>query len=188
MSFAAPDFTHQFLLAMPGMQDPNFTGAVVYVAEHSERGALGLVINRTMELDLRTLFERIDLQLAPGALASSKVFFGGPVQTDRGFVLHEPLGRWSSTVPVADELGLTSSKDILEAVSRGEGPMRLLVALGYTGWGPGQLENEIGRNAWLTLPADAELIFETPVEQRMSRAFALLGIDPAFLSASAGHD
>ena len=180
-------FTHQFLLAMPGMADPNFSGAVVYVAEHSAKGALGLVINRTMDIDLRTLFERIDLALEPELLVRQPVFFGGPVQTDRGFVLHHPLGQWNSTVVVAEEVGLTSSKDILEAVARGEGPPKMLVALGYAGWGPGQLEDEISRNAWLTLPADAEVIFDTPVELRLSRAFGLLGIDPVFLSTSAGH-
>ena len=184
---STPDFTHQFLVAMPGMADPNFNGAVVYVAEHSPRGSLGIVINRTMDLDLRTLFERIDLPLDADGLGATPVFFGGPVQTDRGFVLHQPLGHWNATVAVADGVGLTSSRDILEAVSRGEGPGRLLVALGYAGWGPGQLEDEIARNAWLSLPADAELIFRTPVEQRLARAFRRLGIDPAFLSMSAGH-
>jgi len=180
-------FTHQFLLAMPGMADPNFSGALVYVAEHSAKGALGLIINRTMEIDLRTLFERIDLKLENSALGGAPVFFGGPVQTDRGFVLHHPLGQWNSTVAIAEDVGLTSSKDILEAVARGEGPPRLLVALGYAGWGPGQLEDEISRNAWLTLPADPDVVFDTPVEQRLSRAFGLLGIDPVFLSTSAGH-
>ncbi len=190
MSAAAldrPVFTHQFLLAMPGMVDPNFSGALVYVAEHSEKGALGLVINRTLELDLRTLFERIDLSLEPAALRGEPVYFGGPVQTDRGFVLHQPLGHWNSTVAVTDDIGLTSSKDILEAVARGEGPARLLVALGYAGWGPGQLEDEIGRNAWLTLPADPEVIFQVPIDARLGRAFGLLGIDPVFLSSAAGH-
>ena len=183
----ASNLANHFLVAMPGMVDPNFGGSVVLVAEHSAKGALGLVINRPMELDLGTLFERIDLALESGELAGSPVYFGGPVQTDRGFVLHQPLGAWGSTVAVGDEVGLTSSKDVLEAVAAGQGPQRLLVTLGYAGWGPGQLEDEIARNAWLTAPADAELIFETPVEQRLARAFGLLGIDPAFLSSAAGH-
>jgi putative transcriptional regulator len=187
MPAAASLFSHHFLLAMPGMADPNFTGVVVYVAEHSDKGALGLVINRTMDIDLGSLLQRIDLDLAPGPLAASPIFSGGPVQTDRGFVLHHPVGAWSSTVAVADDLGLTSSRDILEAVARGEGPARLLVALGYAGWGPGQLEDEISRNAWLTLPADLSLIFDTPAEQRLARAFGLLGIDPVLLSPAAGH-
>jgi putative transcriptional regulator len=183
----ATNLTNHFLLAMPNMADPNFGGAVVFIAEHSAKGALGLVINRPMELDLQSLFERIDLKLEIAPLAASPVFFGGPVQTDRGFVLHQPLGTWNSTVSIGDSLGLTSSKDVLEAVAVGEGPQRLLVTLGYAGWGPGQLEDEIARNAWLTVEADPDVIFETPVAQRLSRAFGLLGIDPAFLSSSAGH-
>lgn len=181
------DLTNQFLIAMPDMADPNFGGAVVFVAEHSPKGALGLVINRPMEIDLATLFERIDLELGIAPLAHSPVFFGGPVQMDRGFVLHEPAGEWNSTVTVGNEIGLTSSKDVLEAVASGGGPRRMLVTLGYAGWGPGQLEEEISRNAWLTVPASAELIFDTPVEQRFAAAFRLLGIDPAFLASSAGH-
>lgn len=181
------NLTNQFLLAMPGMADSNFGGAVVFVAEHSAKGALGLVINRPMELELHSLFERIDLKLEIGPLREAPVFFGGPVQTDRGFVLHQPLGTWNSTVSVSDSLGLTSSKDVLEAVASGVGPSRLLVTLGYAGWGPGQLEDEIARNAWLTVQADPDVIFDTPVAQRLNRAFGLLGIDPTFLSSSAGH-
>ncbi len=183
----AIDLTNQFLIAMPDMADPNFGGAVVFVAEHSSRGALGLVINRPMELDLATLFERIDLVLGIAPLASAPVFYGGPVQMDRGFVLHQPVGEWNSTVAVGGELGLTSSKDVLEAVAGGGGPKRILVTLGYAGWGPGQLEDEISRNAWLTVPASPDLIFDTPVEQRFQAAFRLLGIDPAFLASTAGH-
>ncbi len=183
----ACSFTNHFLIAMPTMADPNFDGAVVYVAEHSDKGALGLVINRTTELDLRTLFERIDLKLEIAPLGDRPVHFGGPVQTDRGFVLHQPVGEWNSTVTVGDDVGLTSSKDVLEAVAAGEGPTRLLVTLGYAGWGPGQLEDEIAHNAWLTVKADPNLIFDVPIEDRVQRAFGLLGIDPAFLASSAGH-
>lgn len=186
-SDVATNLTNHFLLAMPNMADPNFGGAVVFIAEHSAKGALGLVINRPMELDLQSLFERIDLKLEIAPLAASPVYFGGPVQTDRGFVLHEPLGTWNSTVSVGDSLGLTSSKDVLEAVALGTGPQRMLVTLGYAGWGPGQLEDEIARNAWLTVEADPDVIFETPVAQRLARAYGLLGIDPAFLSSAAGH-
>ncbi|HOA92683.1 MAG TPA: YqgE/AlgH family protein [Quisquiliibacterium sp.] len=183
----ASNLTNHFLLAMPGMADDNFGGTVVFVAEHGPKGALGLVINRPMELDLRTLFARIDLKLESGAFADLPVFFGGPVQSDRGFVLHQPLGAWSSTVTVGDDVGLTSSKDVLEAVAAGRGPDRMLVTLGYSGWGPGQLEDEIARNAWLTVPADPDVLFDVPVEQRVARAFGLLGIDPVFLSSAAGH-
>jgi putative transcriptional regulator len=159
----------------------------VYIAEHSPKGTLGLVINRPMELDMGSLFERIDLRLEIAPLSKAPVFFGGPVQTDRGFVLHEPVGEWSSTVTIAEGIGLTSSKDVLEAVANGAGPDRLLVTLGYAGWGPGQLEDEIARNAWLTVEADPEVIFEAPVAERLNRAFKLLGVDPAFLSMAAGH-
>lgn len=181
------NLTNHFLIAMPDMADPNFGGSVVFIAEHSPKGALGLVINRPMELDLATLFERIDLKLEIAPLAGAPVFFGGPVQMDRGFVLHQPVGEWNSTVAIGDALGLTSSKDVLEAVAGGSGPERLMVTLGYAGWGPGQLEDEIARNAWLTVPADLDLIFDTPADERFSGAFRLLGIDPAFLATSAGH-
>ncbi|MCL4183589.1 MAG: YqgE/AlgH family protein [Burkholderiaceae bacterium] len=184
---SASDLTNQFLIAMPDMADPNFGGAVVFIAEHSAKGALGLVINRPMEIDLGTLFERIDLKLEIVPLAGSPVFYGGPVQMDRGFVLHQPVGDWNSTVTVGDDIGLTSSKDVLEAVANGGGPQRLLVTLGYAGWGPGQLEEEVSRNAWLTVPASTQVIFDTPVDERFLAAFRLLGIDPAFLATSAGH-
>ncbi|HWS76040.1 MAG TPA: YqgE/AlgH family protein [Quisquiliibacterium sp.] len=183
----ASNLKNHFLVAMPGMADPNFGGSVVYIADHSDKGALGLLINRPMDLDLNALFERIDLSLQDASIGDSPVFYGGPVQTDRGFVLHRPVGSWSSTLQVTDEVALTSSKDVLEAVAAGGGPRQLLVTLGYSGWGPGQLEEEIARNAWLTAPADAGLLFDVPVDQRLSRAFGLLGIDPAFLSSEAGH-
>jgi len=181
------NLTHHFLIAMPAMVDPNFSRTLTYICEHNEQGALGIVINRPLDMTLEALFERIDIPLEAARFAALPVMFGGPVQTDRGFVLHQPLGTWGSTVTVGDEVGLTSSKDVLEAVAAGQGPERLLVTLGYSGWGPGQLEDEIARNAWLTTPADADLIFEAPVEERLNRAFGLLGIDPAFLSSAAGH-
>jgi len=184
---SSTNLSNHFLLAMPNMADSNFGGTVVFVAEHSEKGALGLVINRPMELDLQSLFERIDLKLEIAPLSDAPVYFGGPVQTDRGFVLHQPIGSWNSTVAVGETVGLTSSKDVLEAVASGDGPSRMLVTLGYAGWGPGQLEDEISRNAWLTVEADPQVIFETPVSDRLNRAFALLGFDPAFLSSAAGH-
>ena len=181
------DLSNHFLIAMPNMADPNFGGSVVFIAQHGADGALGVVVNRTMEMDVGALFERIDLERPAAAIAAEPVFYGGPVQPERGFVLHQPVGVWSSTVAVGDSLGLTSSKDVLEAVSGGAGPARMLVTLGYSGWGPGQLEDEISRNAWLTVEANPSLIFDTPVDERFVRAFALLGIDPAFLSAGAGH-
>lgn len=184
---SASSLANHFLIAMPEMADANFGGTVVFVAEHGPKGALGLVINRPTDLDLGTLFERIELDLSASERAREPVYYGGPVQRDRGFVLHRPVGDWNSTVTVTDEIGLTSSKDVLEAVAQGRGPEALLVTLGYSGWGPGQLEDEIAKNAWLTVPATPGLIFETPVDERFLGAFQLLGIDPTFLAPSAGH-
>lgn len=183
----ASNLAGQFLIAMPSMDDPNFGGTLIFVAEHNEKGALGLVVNRPMELDLGGLFERLELGLDDPSLARQPVYAGGPVQGDRGFVLHQPVGDWHSTVAVGEEIGLTSSKDVLEAVAAGRGPRRLTVMLGYSGWGPGQLEGEVSRNSWLTVEAVPELIFDTPPELRLQRAFALLGFDPAFLASVPGH-
>ncbi len=181
------DLSNHFLLAMPNMADPNFSGAVVLVAEHNDRGALGLVLNKPTTMTLGTLLQRIDLATSTGSLDRTPVFYGGPVQTDRGFVLHHPGGKWNSTVEIGPEISLTTSKDILEAVADGSGPERLLVTLGYAGWGPGQLEAEIGQNAWLTVPADPTLLFDTPAEERFIQAYQMLGVDPALLSPAAGH-
>lgn len=183
----ASNLTGQFLIAMPSMDDPNFGGTLIFVAEHNEKGALGLVVNRPMELDLGGLFERLALKLDDTGLSRRPVFAGGPVQGDRGFVLHQPVGSWHSTVVVGDDIGLTSSRDVLEAVAAGRGPQRMVVMLGYSGWGPGQLEDEVVRNSWLTVEAVPELIFETAPELRLQRAFGLLGFDPAFLASVPGH-
>lgn len=186
------NLTNQFLIAMPGMADDTFAGAVVYLCEHSEKGALGLVINKPIDITLKNLFEKVDLNLARDDLAESPVYYGGPVQTERGFVLHERLsdaaGPYNSTLAIAGgELDMTTSKDVLEALSSGTGPKKILVTLGYSGWGAGQLEDEIGRNGWLTVDAAPEVIFDTPIEYRYERALALLGIDPRMLSQEAGH-
>jgi putative transcriptional regulator len=181
------DLSNHFLLAMPTMADPNFSGAVVLIAEHSDRGALGLVVNKPTTMTLSTLLERIDLSQGDDLQSRTPVFFGGPVQTDRGFVLHQPQGEWSSTVAIGPDLSLTTSKDVLEAVAEGSGPTRLLVTLGYAGWGPGQLEAEISQNAWLTVEADPALLFDTPAEERFVQAYQILGIDPALIAPAAGH-
>ncbi|MFM7506132.1 MAG: YqgE/AlgH family protein [Rubrivivax sp.] len=190
MSGEPINLTNQFLIAMPGMADDNFARAVVYLCEHSSNGALGLVINRPTDLTLATLFERIDLALEIAPWKDEPVFFGGPVQTERGFVLHEPTGAdppYNSTLSVPGGLEMTTSKDVLEALAGGAGPKRVLVTLGYAGWSAGQLEDEIGRNGWLTVGADPAVIFDTPVPQRYDKAVSLLGIDPRMLSAEAGH-
>ncbi len=137
------NLTHHFLIAMPNMADPYFAKTLTYICEHNDQGALGLVVNRPIDMTLQALFERLELKLRDGERADAPVYFGGPVQTDRGFVLHSPAGNWQSTLRVGSHIGLTTSKDILEAVGRGEGPRQLLVTLGYAGWSPGQLEHEL---------------------------------------------
>ncbi|ALD89738.1 YqgE/AlgH family protein [Cupriavidus sp. H18C1] len=185
---AAPiNLTNQFLIAMPGMADPTFTGAVVYICEHNERGALGLVINRPIDIDMATLFDKIDLKLEIQPVAQQPVYFGGPVQTERGFVLHDPVGVYVSSLTVPGGLEMTTSKDVLEAVANGSGPHRFLLTLGYAGWGAGQLEEELSRNGWLTVQADPEIVFSVPPEERFAAAIRLLGIDITMLSGEAGH-
>jgi putative transcriptional regulator len=193
-SGARIDLTNQFLIAMPGMADETFAGSVVYLCEHTEKGALGLVINKPIDIKLKNLFEKVELSLDREDLADEPVYFGGPVQTERGFVLHERLGAageegpYNSTLAIpGGQLEMTTSKDVLEALSHGAGPKKILVTLGYSGWTAGQLEDEIGRNGWLTVDAQPEVIFDTPVEQRYDRALQLLGIDPRMLSQDAGH-
>jgi putative transcriptional regulator len=191
---AAPhsiDLTNQFLIAMPGMADDTFAGAVVYLCEHTEKGALGLVINKPIDIKLKNLFEKVDLTLDREDLAEQPVYFGGPVQTERGFVLHEPLGddggHYNSSLRIPGGLEMTTSKDVLEALSHGAGPRKVLVTLGYSGWSAGQLEDEISRNGWITVNAEPSIIFDTPVQDRYERALSLLGIDPGMLTGEAGH-
>jgi putative transcriptional regulator len=187
------NFTNQFLIAMPGMGDGTFAGSVVYMCEHNEKGALGLVINKPIDIKLKSLFEKVELTLERSDLADSPVYFGGPVQTERGFVLHERLGeegqggQYNSTLQIPGGLEMTTSKDVLEALSNGSGPKKVLVTLGYSGWGAGQLEDEMSRNGWINVSAEPGIIFDTPAEQRYARALSLLGIDAHMLSQEAGH-
>jgi putative transcriptional regulator len=191
MTESSPEFPSvagQLLVAMPSLIDPHFGGSVIYVAEHTARGAMGIVVNRPADMNLGSLFSRIDLSLSGSELAELPVFVGGPVQTDRGFVLHEPLGKWSSTLPISTGLGLTSSRDILEAAANGRGPKRFLVSLGYSGWAAGQLDAELAANAWLNVPmSQTSLLFDTPAEDRLGAAFRMLGVDPLNLSGAVGH-
>lgn len=185
------DLTNQFLIAMPGMADETFAGTVVYLCEHTEKGALGLVINKPIDIKLKNLFEKVELSLDREELAEQPVYFGGPVQTERGFVLHEKLGEggsaYSSTMSIPGGLEMTTSKDVLEAMANGAGPKKVLITLGYSGWQAGQLEDELARNGWLNVDADPQVIFDTPIEQRYERALSLLGFDPRMLSQQAGH-
>ena len=181
------DLTDHFLIAMPNMADPYFSRTLTFICEHTDQGALGVVVNRPIDMTLAALFERLNLDTAARGLAEIPVYFGGPVQTDRGFVLHAPVGKWSSTLPVLDRLGLTTSRDILEAVSHGDGPARMLMALGYSGWAAGQLEHELQQNAWLTVAAQDSIIFDMPAEDRLPAAMELLGVSYATLADEAGH-
>ncbi len=187
----ALELTGHFLIAMPSMLDPVFGGTVVYLCEHNASGALGVIINKPTDMTLDILLERIDLRLEIMADArpaeQQKIMFGGPVQVERGFVLHTPRTEFSSMVRVTEEVALTTSKDVLEAVAAGEGPNQILVTLGCAGWGAGQLEEEIARNGWLTVKAEPSIIFELPIAERFSAAMRLLGIDPMMLSGEVGH-
>ena len=198
MSFdSAPiNLTHHFLIAMPGLEDESFSRSVVYLCEHSERGALGLIINKPTDITLKGLFDKVDLSLRREDLTKEPVFQGGPVQTERGFVLHEPMlmdkgetdeSAYASTMTIPGGLEMTTSKDVLEALSTGAGPRRVLITLGYSSWGEGQLESELAENAWLTVAADLSVIFDTPVPERYDRALSLLGLQAWMLSPEAGH-
>ena len=209
---ASINLTHHFLIAMPGLEDATFAKSVVYLCEHSERGALGLVINKPSELSMTGLFDKVDLPLHRQDLIDAPVLQGGPVHTERGFVLHEamianppepatetdalnavseptaaPESVYASTMTIPGGLEMTTSKDVLEALSTGAGPRRVLISLGYAAWGEGQLESELAENSWLTVAADAQVIFDTPIEQRYERAMALLGLAPWMLSSEVGH-
>jgi putative transcriptional regulator len=205
--FASTQLSHHFLIAMPGLEDPTFAKSVVYVCEHSERGAMGLIINKPGDLSLKHLFDKVELPLHRQDLLQSNVLHGGPVQTERGFVLHDPMlekdsvdsenssaeaaatpnSIYASTLSVPGGLAMTTSKDVLEAQANGSGPQRVVVTLGYASWGEGQLESEIGENSWLTVPADPAVIFDTPIEQRYDKALGLLGLQAWMLSSEAGH-
>jgi putative transcriptional regulator len=190
------NLTNHFLIAMPGLEDAIFSKSVVYVCEHTPHGALGLVINKPADITMATLFGKVDLPLRRTDLAESPVFQGGPVQIERGFILHESIFAatdkpeqplYASSMAIPGGLEMTTSKDVLEALSSGSGPRRVLVSLGYSAWGEGQLETELSENSWLTVDADQAVIFDTPVEQRYDKALALLGLQAWMISSQAGH-
>ena len=184
---ADPYLTDHFLIAMPAMGDPNFDRTVTYICEHNEDGALGLVINRPMDLTLGEIFSQMSLECDDQAISSLPVLQGGPVHVERGFVIHGSEREWTSTLAVSDAVSVTTSRDVLEAMAAGDGPERALVAIGYAGWGAGQLEAEMAANAWLTVPANTEILFDIPFEKRWRAAAALIGIDLDLLSTEAGH-
>jgi putative transcriptional regulator len=194
---ASIDLKHHFLIAMPGLEDETFARSVVYMCEHSPRGAMGLIINKPADISMRLLFDKVDLPLRREDLMQNRVSHGGPVQTERGFVLHDPLRMekpqedggsiYASTLAVPGGLEMTTSRDVLEALSSGAGPRRVLITLGYSSWGEGQLESELAENTWLTVPASEEVIFDVPMAERYDRALDLLGLKSWMLSPEAGH-
>jgi putative transcriptional regulator len=178
---------NHFLIAMPALADPNFNRTVTLICEHSNEGAMGLIINRTTTLFLRDILEQLEIDTSKTSHAEMPVHIGGPVQNNRGFVLHKPIGQWESTLPVTDSLGVSSSRDILVAIAENRGPENCLLALGYAGWGAGQLEREIQENSWLSGPADHDILFRMPAEERWNAAAKLVGVDLNTLSSEAGH-
>jgi putative transcriptional regulator len=179
--------SNHFLIAMPGLADPNFFQTVTYICSHNSAGALGIVINRPMKLTFGELLKQLQITPVPTELSAEIIYSGGPVQREQGFVLHTPMGNWESTLKVTDNIGITTSRDILEALAHQRKPGNVLMALGYAGWGAGQLEQEMVDNAWLSGPADADILFHTPVEQRWSAAAAAIGVVLNLLSGEAGH-
>lgn len=182
-----PLLANQFLIAMPNLGDPHFFHTVTLICEHSAEGAMGIVVNRPIDLTLRDVFLQLDIDATQCRALNQPVHLGGPIQNNRGFVLHEPLGSWESTLPITDRLGVSTSRDILVAIARNEGPEHCLLALGYAGWAPGQLEQEIIDNAWLSGPAASDVLFEVPVDARWTTAAQRLGVDLTRLSGETGH-
>jgi putative transcriptional regulator len=187
MGRASTYLTNQFLIAMPTMGDPNFDHTVTYVCEHTEDGALGLVVNRPTGMQLGEIFRQMSLDASDPAAGDAPVLHGGPVQQERGFVIHDQAGDWSSSLEVSAGIHVTTSRDILEAMAEGRGPANALVVVGYAGWGAGQLESEMAANAWLTVPATKEILFSIPFGERWRAAAALLGIDIDQISTDVGH-
>lgn len=190
MSLPSSEYlTDQFLIAMPNLMDPNFFHSVTYICEHNENGAMGIVINQPVNLSLTELVSQIGMEQGEedDKRLEQPVFRGGPVETERGFVLHNPIGNWESTLDINGQIGVSTSNDIVAALAKGKGPEQFLVALGYAGWGAGQLEAEMAQNAWLSGPADARIIFETRAERRWEEAAKLLGVDINQMTGDAGH-
>lgn len=186
MSDKLGSLQNQFLIAMPLLQDPNFNGSVTYLCQHNEEGAMGIVFNKPSGILLDEVLEQLSYETG-GQHSDRAVLQGGPVQLDRGFVLHNDGQDWESSYSVTDTMRLTTSKDILKAIADGEGPEQFLIALGYAGWGSGQLEEEIANNAWLTCDSNSQILFETPNNQKYQKALASIGIDPSQLASKAGH-
>jgi putative transcriptional regulator len=183
----ATRLTDHFIIAMPDLLDPNFDHTVTYICEHDENGSFGIVINREIDVTLEDIMQQMQIQTGDSTKHKRNIFHGGPVQEGRGFVLHRPLGSWSSTLQINTHVALTSSRDIIEAIANDQGPKDSIIALGYAGWAPGQLEQELAANSWLSCPANEQIIFEIPPEDRWQAAADIIGVDLQLLSHDAGH-
>lgn len=184
---SASNLTNQLLVAMPGFDDPTFAQTVTLICEHGEKGALGIVLNKPLPMRLSEVLAQMKLPSQSDTVGDQPVLRGGPLHQDRGFVLHRPGGSWESTHKISDSIQVTTSRDVLGAMARGEGPQSAFIALGYAGWEPGQLEREIRENAWLTLPMDESLLFDLPYEDRWLASWRKLGIDVAAVNPRPGH-
>lgn len=180
------DLTNQFIIAMPSLNDLNFDHSVTYICEHDENGSFGIIINKETDLPVSEVITQMQIPVSETSLKDN-IFLGGPVQPERGFILHSPIGKWNSSLQVNDKIALTTSKDILEAIANDDGPEHCMVALGYAGWGPGQLEKELAANSWLSCPADQQIIFDTPSDKRWQAAADILGVNLSLLSQDSGH-
>ena len=181
------NLTNHFIIAMPSLLDDNFNQTVTYICEHNENGSFGLVINRKTDITFDEVIHQMEIKSGDSITHDKSIYHGGPVQEERGFILHQPSGEWGSSLKINDHLALTTSRDILEAIAIDEGPEQSIITLGYAGWSPGQLEQEIAANTWLSCPADEQIIFNIPTEKRWQAAADLLGIDLQLLSSDAGH-
>ncbi|HXZ59407.1 MAG TPA: YqgE/AlgH family protein [Steroidobacteraceae bacterium] len=184
---APGSLTNHLLIAMPQLNDPNFAQTVALICEHTDKGALGIVLNKPLPMKLSDVLSQMKLEASTEHIGEQPVLRGGPVHTDRGFVLHRPGGEWDHTHKVSDTIQVTTSRDVLAAMARGEGPSDAFIALGYAGWESGQLERELKENAWASMPVDARVVFELPFEERWAGAWRLMGIDVDRLSHEAGH-
>ncbi len=181
------NLTNHFLIAMPSLEDGNFSQSVTYICEHDDNGALGITINRASEISLSEILSQLQIKPLADETNNQIILNGGPVQMDRGFILHHPVGQWDSSLKVTNNIAVTTSPDIMLAIANNQGPENAIIALGYAGWGPGQLEYEMSENTWLSCPATEDIIFNTAIEKRWQAAAMLLGIDLQLLSNQAGH-
>lgn len=181
------NLTGHFLIAMPQLDDSFFNHAVTYICEHNETGSFGIIVNQATDITLKEVVMEMKIDSDDNYDGKQTIYIGGPVDQGRGFILHRPVGEWQSSLKVTDNIALTTSKDILNAIVNNEGPEDSIIALGYAGWAAGQLENEMAANTWLSCPADEQIIFDTPIEERWKAAAKLIGIDLSLLSSEAGH-